>query len=281
MYVSTNYTISLKGPKEEIEKISAWVLTLFDDEAEISEDGVIISDTRKIWWVPEITDLAREIVKRSPNISAFTIKGTVDNSVCKDFLITYENGSLFVQDSDWYLIMAPDEDDDYEEFCGIYGDYSEEDFEKFKKCPHYILNEGHGEVVSSVPLCAPELVVGKKRIKPAGDTPHEDDFTTLTTEKASDIINHPALWNDLASYLNGEWLHNNSKTVAAFAVAYIRLRILKTCLLKNFMISFMTNILFGNLRKRTIWQIQESICGDMLKRIDCRSLQTFSIDYSL
>ena len=225
MYVSTNYAISFKGPQEEIEKISSWVLTLFDDEGEISEDGVIISDTRKIWWVPEIIDLAREIVKRSQNISAFTIKGTVDNSVCMDFLITYENGSLFVQDSDWYLIMAPDEDDDYEEFCDIYGDYSEEEFEKFKKCPHYILNEGHGEVVSSVPLCAPELVVDKKRIKLSGDTPqemtHEDDFTTLASEKASDIINHPALWNDLASYLNGEWLHNNSKTVTAFAVAYI------------------------------------------------------------
>lgn len=49
-----------------------------------------------------------------------------------DFIIKYENGSLSVQSSCWYLILDADEFDDYDEFCEVYEGHSKEEYEELK-----------------------------------------------------------------------------------------------------------------------------------------------------
>ncbi len=156
MHACSNYTIKLVGTEEEIKKATAVVATVFHDESLLGKDCIEIEETYQFVWVQDVTKLAELMVKNSPNISSFMIAGTVDTSESAgeymDFLIKYEQGSLSVQSSCWYLILDADEFEDYEEFSEVYEGYSEEEYEELCQCPHYILDSGDGDIVTEVPL---------------------------------------------------------------------------------------------------------------------------------
>lgn len=162
MHACSDYTIKLVGTEEEIEKATAVVAVAFHDESLLGKDCIEIEETYQFVWVQDIVKLAELMVKNSPNLSSLTISGTVDTSESAgeymDFLIKYENGTLTVQSSCWYLILDADEYDDYEEFSEDYEGYSEEEYEELRQCPHYILNSGDGDIVTEVPLDDPEVI---------------------------------------------------------------------------------------------------------------------------
>lgn len=156
------YTINLVGTEEEIKKATAVLAVVFDDESLFGKDFIEIEATYQFVWVQDVAQLAELMAKNAPTISSFTISGIVDTSECageyRNFLIKYENGSLSVQSSCWYLILHADDFDDYDEFCEVYEGYSEEEYEEFKKYTHYILNSGRGDIVTEVPLGDPHVI---------------------------------------------------------------------------------------------------------------------------
>lgn len=162
MHACSDYTINLVGTEEEIKKATAVLAVVFDDESLFGRDCIKIEETYQFVWVQDVTKLAELMVKNAPTISGFTISGTVDTSESAgeymNFVIKYENGVLSVQSSCWYLILDADEFDDYDEFCEVYEGYSEEEYEELKKCPHYILDSGDGDIVTEVPLDDPEVI---------------------------------------------------------------------------------------------------------------------------
>lgn len=101
------------------------------------------------------------MVKAAPLVS-FEISGVVDASESygenMNFFIRYENGALSVQTSCWYRTLDAYEFSDYENFCEVYDGYSKEEFEKLRRCPHFILDSGEGEVVTEVPLDDPKVI---------------------------------------------------------------------------------------------------------------------------
>lgn len=162
MHACSDYTIKLVGTEDEIENATAVVAVAFHDESLLGKDCIEIEETYQFVWVQDIVKLAELMVKNSPNLSSLTISGTVDTSESAgeymDFLIKYENGTLTVQSSCWYLLLDADEYDDYEEFGEDYEGYSEEEYEELRQCPHYILNSGDGDIVTEVPLDDPEVI---------------------------------------------------------------------------------------------------------------------------
>lgn len=162
MHAHSTYTIKIDGSTEDIKKATAVLAIAFDDESIFGKDSIEIEETYQFVFVPDIVRLAELMATNAPTISCFTISGTVDTSESAgeymDFIIKYENGSLSVQSSCWYLIMYTDEFNDYDEFCEVYGGYSEEEYEELRKWPHYILNSGSGDIVTEVPLTDPKMV---------------------------------------------------------------------------------------------------------------------------
>ncbi len=162
MNAFSNYTIELVGTDEEIKKATAVLARAFDDESMCGKNRIEIEETYQFVWVEDVAKLAELMVKNAPTISGFTISGTVDTSESSgeymDFIIKYENGSLSVQSSCWYLILDADEFDDYDEFCEVYEGHSKEEYEELKKRPHYILDSGNGDIVTEVPLDDPEVI---------------------------------------------------------------------------------------------------------------------------
>lgn len=239
MYGYSSYVINFTGPEEEIQKLSDWVKTLFDGdplvcgEAWAYDNCVEVFHTQKIRWVYDIAMLAKELIKRSQAVSAFTIKGTVNSHTNKDFLITYENGALFSQESDWYLTMDAADCESHEdiiEFCeALVVEYSDEAFEEIKKCCHYILGEGHGEVVTSVPLHAPErIALGRSKAETADSAaPEISGFgdgappkAALTLNEILDLAgNLPAARHFIDTYWRD--YKNVRDRAKAYALAYI------------------------------------------------------------
>lgn len=161
MHAHSDYTIKLVGTEEEIENATAVVAAAFHDESLRGKDCIEIEETYQFVWVWDVVKLAESMVKNSPNLSLLTISGTVDTSEScgeyMNFLIKYENSTLTVQSSCWYLSLYADDFDDYEEFSEAF-DYSEEEYEEFRQCPHYILDSGNGDIVTKVPLDDPEVI---------------------------------------------------------------------------------------------------------------------------
>lgn len=162
MHAYSNYTIILVGAEDEIKKATAVLAVAFHDESLTGKDFIEIEETYQFVWVQDVVKLAELMVKNSPNLSSLTISGTVDTSESAgeymDFLIEYENGTLSVQSSCWYVILNAEEFADYEEFSEFYEGYSEEEYEKLRQGPHYILDSGDGDIVTEVPLGDPEVI---------------------------------------------------------------------------------------------------------------------------
>ena len=131
MNAFSNYTIELVGTDEAIKKATAVLARAFDDESMCGKNRIEIEETYQFVWVEDVAKLAELMVKNAPTISGFTISGTVDTSESSgeymDFIIKYENESLSVQSSCWYLIFDADEFDDYDEFCEVYEGHSKEE----------------------------------------------------------------------------------------------------------------------------------------------------------
>lgn len=161
MHACTDYSIHLTGKKKDITTATSVLAEAFDDNGMIGKRDISLKDSYKIVMVEDITELAVKIAKAAPNIS-FSIDGTVDASESAgeymDFRFSFADGNLTRQTSCWYLTIAAEEYDSYEEFCEVYEDYSEEQFIEFCECPHYVLDSGDGEIVTNVPLCAPEKI---------------------------------------------------------------------------------------------------------------------------
>ncbi|MDY3281661.1 hypothetical protein [Dysosmobacter sp.] len=162
MHACSDYTIKLAGAEDEIKKATAVLAAAFQDESLMGKDCITIEGSYQFVWVQDVVKLAELMVRNAPDLSSLTISGTVDTSESAgeymDFLIKYENGILSVQSSCWYLILHADEFDDYAEFSEVYQGYSEEEYEELRKCPHYILNSGNGDLVTEVPLDEPEVI---------------------------------------------------------------------------------------------------------------------------
>lgn len=162
MHAYSTYTIKLDGSTEDIKKATAVLAVAFDDDSMVGQNPVEIEETCQIVWVHDVVRLAELMVKNAPDISFFIISGIVDTSESAgeymNFVIKYENGSLTVQSSCWYLILYADEFDDYDEFCEVYDGYSEDEFEELRKCTHYVLDSGSGDIVTEVPLDDPEVI---------------------------------------------------------------------------------------------------------------------------
>ena len=162
MHACSDYIIRLIGSEDAIRTATTVLAETFQDESLIGESCITIEETYDVVWVEDIAKLAEVMTKTTPNISSFTITGTVDTSESAgeymDFLIKYENNTLSVQSSCWYVLLDTDEFEDYEEFCDEYEGYSEGEFEEFQECQHFILDRGDGDIVAEVPLDDPEII---------------------------------------------------------------------------------------------------------------------------
>lgn len=164
MNACSDYTIKLVGTDEDVKMATTVLANAFDDESMLGMKCIKIEETYEFVWVEEVVKLAEQMVKQAPTISGFTISGTVDamsSGENMSFIIKYENGSLTVQTSCWYLIVDVDYVDNYDDFCEIYEGRSEEEYEEMKKSPqrpHYILDSGDGDIVTEVPLGEPIVI---------------------------------------------------------------------------------------------------------------------------
>ena len=86
------------------------------------------------------------------------IEGTIDTSEtaveCMDFCFTSVDGQIKVKCSPWYIEICMDNIDDYERFCDIAGDFSEEEYESVKESEFvYILETEEGDkLAADIPM---------------------------------------------------------------------------------------------------------------------------------
>ena len=83
-----------------------------------------------------------------------SLEGTIDTSEtageCMDFQIFLSDGRIKVKCSPWYIETCMDDVDDYEGFCDIVGDFSEEEYDSVKELEFvYILETEAGDKLSS------------------------------------------------------------------------------------------------------------------------------------
>ena len=83
-----------------------------------------------------------------------SLEGTIDTSEtageCMDFQIILSDGMINVKCSPWYIETCMDDVDDYEGFCDIVGDFSEEEYDSVKELEFvYILETEAGDKLSS------------------------------------------------------------------------------------------------------------------------------------
>ena len=196
-----SYEIALRGTlldvKEAIDCIADVVKDQYDalpnlfdkhspniDDDDDDDDNVIPSDieeTIAIWqthdcvWLEDLETLAADIASFAPNL-IFSISGHIedpsDNAEDEmDFKIWYTNKKLLSQSTDWYWCIHMDDFPDYDTFCSkvcdLYGNprYSEDDYLGFRASADewYILDGGHGEFSTNVPLRDPVRI----KIKPS------------------------------------------------------------------------------------------------------------------
>lgn len=161
MQASSSYTIQFNGKKADIAKATEVLAEKLNDPSlKAPCKKVQIAETRVCWWIEDIKRLAVKMAQAAPGLR-FTVSGTVDSSgQFMDFSITCDGKTVLSRESDWYLMLEANECDGYEDFaerlCSESGEplYSEAEFEEF--CANddvfYILDSGHGDIVTAVPL---------------------------------------------------------------------------------------------------------------------------------
>lgn len=164
MHAHADFNITItKSSNTELTKITEYIESLDLQNTEVSIDGnnVSVEDSYDIVFLDDIIDFVEEIAALCPNVS-FTVKGCTDTSESAgeylDFEMKYENKKITIKWSDWYLIVYPNDYENFEEFSEAYGGrYDEKMFEELQNGGWYAIereigNPTKNELVREVPL---------------------------------------------------------------------------------------------------------------------------------
>ena len=164
MHAHADFNITiLKATKDEQDKIAGWVGELDFENSEVSmgEDNISVNESYDVVFLDDVLNLAEELADLCPG-SSFIIKGCTDTSESAgeymDFEVSYENEVITIKWSDWYLIVYPNDYENFEEFSEAYGGrYDKKMFEELKNGGWYAIEREirtptKNELVREVPL---------------------------------------------------------------------------------------------------------------------------------